>query len=50
MVSHRPYRPALPLEDALSEIEQGSGSRYDADVCTACLCLMRDERFAFQAV
>ena len=27
MVSHRPYRPALCLESALSEIEQGSGSR-----------------------
>ena len=30
MVSHRPYRAALPLETALAEIEQGSGRRYDA--------------------
>ena len=45
MVSHRPYRPALPLETALAEIEQGSGRRYDADVCAACARLMREGRF-----
>ena len=27
MLSHRPYRPALPPEAALAEIEQGSGTR-----------------------
>ena len=47
MVSHRPYRAALPLETALAEIEQGSGRRYDADVCAACVRLMRELRFVF---
>jgi PAS domain S-box-containing protein/putative nucleotidyltransferase with HDIG domain len=46
MVSHRPYRPALPLETALAEIEQGSGLRYDEEVSAACVCLLRDQRFA----
>jgi putative nucleotidyltransferase with HDIG domain len=45
MVSHRPYRPALSLEAALTEIEDGSGSRFDADVCAACLRLFRERRF-----
>jgi PAS domain S-box-containing protein/putative nucleotidyltransferase with HDIG domain len=48
MVSHRPYRPALSLESALSEIEQGSGSRYDAEVGAACCRLLREGRFAFE--
>jgi PAS domain S-box-containing protein/putative nucleotidyltransferase with HDIG domain len=48
MVSHRPYRPALPLEVALAEIADGSGSRYDADVCVACVRLLRDPRFIFE--
>ncbi len=47
MISHRPYRPALPLEAALSEIEMGRGCRYDAEACDACLRLMREQRFAF---
>ena len=47
MASHRPYRAALPLEEALAEIEAGSGTRYDGDVCAATLRLFRDRRFAF---
>ena len=48
MVSHRPYRPALPLEVALAEIEEGSGRRYDTDVCAACARLMGDGTFSFE--
>ena len=47
MVSHRPYRAALPLETALDEIESGAGSRFDAAVCEAALRLLREKRFAF---
>ena len=47
MVSHRPYRPSLPLETALAEIEEGSGVRYDAEVCAACARLFREGRFVF---
>ena len=45
MISHRPYRPALPLEEALSEIESGAGSRYDAEVAAACVQLLREKGF-----
>lgn len=37
MASHRPYRPGLGIEAALSEIRRGSGSLYDPDVVKACL-------------
>ena len=41
MASHRPYRPALGIEAALEEIENGSGTLYDATVVDACLRLFR---------
>ncbi len=47
MISHRPYRAALPLEAAIAEIEAGSGSRYDAAACEATIRLLRDQRFSF---
>lgn len=43
MTSHRPYRPALGLEPALTEITRGRGTAYDAQVADACLCLFRDK-------
>jgi PAS domain S-box-containing protein len=36
MITHRPYRPALPLEEALAEIGPGSRGRFDADAAQAC--------------
>jgi putative nucleotidyltransferase with HDIG domain len=47
MITHRPYRPALPLEEALAEVAAGAGSRYDAAVCAAAIRLFQDEGFAF---
>ena len=47
MVTHRPYRAALPLDEALAEIEGGAGSRYDAAVCETAAKLFREEGFAF---
>lgn len=47
MVTHRPYRPALPLEEALAEIEGGAGSRFDAVACEAAIWLFREEGFVF---
>ncbi len=47
MLSHRPYRPALPLEQVLAEIETGAGSRYDAAACEAAVRLFRKKGFAF---
>jgi PAS domain S-box-containing protein/putative nucleotidyltransferase with HDIG domain len=46
MISHRPYRSALPIEEALSEIEGGGGVRYDADVVSACSRLFREGGFS----
>lgn len=42
MASHRPYRPSLGIETALSEIERGRGTAYDANVVDACVRLFRD--------
>ena len=47
MVSPRPQRPPCGLDAALTEIEQGRGTRYDARVVDACLTLFRTGRFAF---
>ncbi|HZL65057.1 MAG TPA: HD domain-containing phosphohydrolase [Thermoleophilia bacterium] len=36
MITHRPYRPALPLEEALAEIGPDSRGRFDAEAAQAC--------------
>jgi PAS domain S-box-containing protein/putative nucleotidyltransferase with HDIG domain len=46
MVSHRPYRPALPLDAAVQELQTGAGVRYDARTVEACLQLV-ESGFAF---
>ena len=48
MISHRPYRPAHELEAALEEIESGSGTLYDAEVCDACLSLFREKGYVLE--
>jgi PAS domain S-box-containing protein len=47
MISHRPYRAALSLDEAIAELEEGAGRRYDPAVCTVAIRLFRDEGFAF---
>jgi PAS domain S-box-containing protein/putative nucleotidyltransferase with HDIG domain len=47
MISHRPYRAALPLEAAMAEIEDGAGVRYDAAACEAATRLFREQGFTF---
>ena len=37
MTSHRPYRPALTMNDAKEEMEQNAGKTYDPEVVRACL-------------
>jgi HD-GYP domain-containing protein (c-di-GMP phosphodiesterase class II) len=37
MTSDRLYRPALSVDDAVSEMERCSGSQFDPDVVTAFL-------------
>lgn len=50
MASHRPYRASLPLQQALEEIEQHRGTRYDSAVVDICLRLFREQGFTWQAV
>jgi putative nucleotidyltransferase with HDIG domain len=45
MSSHRPYRAALGTDMALTEIELGSGTKYDPKVVEVCLELFREAGF-----
>jgi len=42
MASNRPYRPALGLEAALTELTRHQGTLYDPDVVEAMRALARD--------
>jgi len=48
MASHRPYRPALGTDAALTEIRAGSGTRYDQQIVDACVALFESGEFSFQ--
>ena len=48
MMSHRPYRPALGIDAALAEIEQGKGSLFDPAAVEACIALFRKNQFSFE--
>jgi PAS domain S-box-containing protein/putative nucleotidyltransferase with HDIG domain len=47
MASHRPYRPALGLEEALGEITKNKGKLYDPEVVDVCLQLLHEKGFGF---
>jgi HD-GYP domain-containing protein (c-di-GMP phosphodiesterase class II) len=46
MASHRPYRPSLGIEQALSEIKKSRGVRYDPKVVDTCLELFREGKLS----
>ena len=46
--SHRPYRPALGIDFALSEISRLKGTHFDVDVVNVCLNLFAEKKFSFQ--
>jgi PAS domain S-box-containing protein/putative nucleotidyltransferase with HDIG domain len=48
MLSNRPYRPALSIEDALGEIIKNKGSLYFAKVVDTCVKLFRENKFSFE--
>lgn len=48
MTSHRPYRPAHTLEEAIEELTSGAGSRYDAGVCAAARSVLSERVAAEQ--
>lgn len=47
MATHRPYRPALSIEEALEEISENKGKLYDPKVVEACLKIF-EEGFSFE--
>jgi putative nucleotidyltransferase with HDIG domain len=48
MISNRPYRSPLHLEEALQEILRYKNIRYDADVVDTCLLLFTKKEFQFE--
>ena len=48
MAYHRPYRPALGIDEALNEIRKNSGVTYDREVVDACLAIFEKGRFEFE--
>jgi putative two-component system response regulator len=48
MAYHRPYRPALGIDEALNEIRKNSGVIYDREVVDACLAIFEKGRFEFE--
>jgi PAS domain S-box-containing protein/putative nucleotidyltransferase with HDIG domain len=50
MISHRPYRSAYDIKEALAEISKNKRVLYDPDVVDACQKLFAEKRFAFEQV
>ncbi|MDO8349887.1 MAG: GAF domain-containing protein, partial [Gallionella sp.] len=48
MSSHRPYRPGLGIEAALTEITQQRGTHFDPKVVDACLAVFREQHYSFK--
>jgi PAS domain S-box-containing protein/putative nucleotidyltransferase with HDIG domain len=48
IATHRPYRPARGLGDALEEILHNKGIFYDPDVVDACLRIFYEKGFTFK--
>ncbi len=47
MASHRPYRPAKGLREAILEIKSGRGIYYDEEIVDICLNLYREKKLRF---
>ena len=47
MSSHRPYRPALGIKEALEEITLNRGRLYDPKVVDACIKVFKQKKFKF---
>jgi HD-GYP domain-containing protein (c-di-GMP phosphodiesterase class II) len=49
MTQPRPYREALGIDEAMAEITNGAGTRYDEQVVASCLTVIK-AGFRFAAV
>jgi HD-GYP domain-containing protein (c-di-GMP phosphodiesterase class II) len=47
ITSHRPYRAAVGIDEALAEISRNKGITYDLRIVDACLRLFTEKRFSF---
>jgi len=47
MCNNRPYRKAVGIDAALSEIENSKGTKYDAEVVETCINLFKYKKFKF---
>jgi PAS domain S-box-containing protein len=47
MASHRPYRPALGIDQALEEITRNRGKLYDPEAVDVCVRLFTEKDFQF---
>jgi PAS domain S-box-containing protein/putative nucleotidyltransferase with HDIG domain len=47
MASHRPYRAAIGMKDALNEVALGRGTVYDEGAAAACLEIFAEGSFSF---
>jgi PAS domain S-box-containing protein/putative nucleotidyltransferase with HDIG domain len=47
MSSHRPYRPARGIDEALEEVIKNKDRFYDSDVVDVCVKLFRENQFRF---
>ncbi len=48
MITHRPYRAARKLEEALEEIERNKGVLYDKEIVEVCIRNFREKGFQFR--
>jgi PAS domain S-box-containing protein len=48
MTNRRPYRSPLGIEQALEEVENGRGTKYDAEVVDACLKLFKEDGYTIE--
>jgi PAS domain S-box-containing protein/putative nucleotidyltransferase with HDIG domain len=48
MATHRPYRPALSIEESLEEISKNKGKLYDPQVADICMKVFKEKKFKFE--
>jgi putative nucleotidyltransferase with HDIG domain len=47
MMSHRPYREALGLDQTLGDIKKGRGILFEPDIVDICVMLFKEKGFKF---
>lgn len=47
MLSHRPYRATLKVDEMIKELQDGRGKHYDAAVVDSCVRLFESKKFKF---